>query len=157
MRQSAPSLKTLTEAVEWLAANLPENTVHLIRGARQSDLISMHFGLGMWIRNKLGLWDFTSPLFRSSGALDADGASTIIIESLWEHLVRTATADELAKSREVRAAYDAERERVNQEMIEIDAAKDAAITDKRCPFCGKPCPSYRKTCRYCGKAVTGLR
>lgn len=35
------------------------------------------------------------------------------------------------------------------------AEKDAAITSNRCPHCGAPCPSYRKTCKACGKAVGG--
>jgi hypothetical protein len=30
------------------------------------------------------------------------------------------------------------------------AEKDSAITDSRCPQCGAPCPSYRKTCKACG-------
>jgi len=33
------------------------------------------------------------------------------------------------------------------------AAKDARITDQRCPSCGAPCPSYRKTCKVCGVEV----
>ena len=31
------------------------------------------------------------------------------------------------------------------------AAKDAAITDRRCPFCKAPCLAYRKSCKACGK------
>jgi hypothetical protein len=33
------------------------------------------------------------------------------------------------------------------------AVKDAAITDSKCPHCGQPCPSYRKTCKHCRKPV----
>jgi hypothetical protein len=33
------------------------------------------------------------------------------------------------------------------------AEKDAALTDLRCPHCGAPCPSYRKTCKPCGQRV----
>lgn len=157
MRQRVLPLRTVPEAVEWLAANLPADTVHLIRGAKESDLISMHFGLGAWIRNELGLWHEPSELLRSCGTNHADSGSTVILKALREHLIRTAPADELARSREIRAAYDAERERNRQEQMDIEAAKDAAITDKRCPFCGKPCPSYRKTCKHCGKAVAESR
>jgi hypothetical protein len=28
-------------------------------------------------------------------------------------------------------------------------ARDARITQNKCPNCGKPCPTYRRTCRYC--------
>jgi hypothetical protein len=157
MRQSVPRPKSVREAVEWLAVHLPEDTLHLIRGATQSDLILMHFGLGAWIRNELGLWNEPSELLQDCGTNHADSASTIILNALWEHLVRSATADELSRSREIRAAYDAGRERKRQQQMDGEAAKDAAITEKRCPYCGKPCPSYRKTCKYCGKAVVGLR
>jgi hypothetical protein len=105
----------------------------------------------------MGLHDSESALLRSTGAREADGGSTVILNALWEHLVRTATPDELVKSRELRAAYDAERERKKQRRMEAEAAKDAAITDKRCRFCGKPCPRYRKTCKYCGKSVAEHR
>jgi hypothetical protein len=33
------------------------------------------------------------------------------------------------------------------------AAADAKITDRKCPHCGQPCPSYRKTCKHCRQAV----
>ena len=33
------------------------------------------------------------------------------------------------------------------------AEKDAKITKQRCPFCGQPCPSYRITCKHCGRNV----
>jgi hypothetical protein len=117
----------------------------------------MHFGLGMWIRNEMGLHDPASALFQSCGAPDADSASGVILNVLWNHLVQTATPDELAESRQVRAAYDAECQRKKQEQMEIAAAKDAAITDRRCASCGKPCPSYRTTCKYCGAAVAASR
>lgn len=35
----------------------------------------------------------------------------------------------------------------------VEAAKDAAITNERCPHCGAPCPSYRKTCKACNRPV----
>lgn len=35
------------------------------------------------------------------------------------------------------------------------AEKDAAISTENCPHCGAPCPSYRKTCKACGKPVRG--
>jgi hypothetical protein len=33
------------------------------------------------------------------------------------------------------------------------AEKDAALTERRCPQCDSPCPSYRKTCKVCGFAI----
>jgi hypothetical protein len=37
-----------------------------------------------------------------------------------------------------------------QERKKRVAEKDAAITGRRCPNCGSPCPEYRKTCKACG-------
>jgi hypothetical protein len=48
----------------------------------------------------------------------------------------------------MRAQEEAERERGRR-----NAEKDAAITNQRCPHCGAPCPSYRKTCKACGRDV----
>ncbi len=36
------------------------------------------------------------------------------------------------------------------------AERDSSITDQRCPSCGAPCPSYRKTCKACGADVRRL-
>lgn len=43
-----------------------------------------------------------------------------------------------------------------QEQRQKLAAQDAAFTDRRCPECGAPCPSYRKTCKACGFAIGRL-
>jgi hypothetical protein len=48
------------------------------------------------------------------------------------------------------AAEQAERDRVRQKRADRQAEADARITDRRCASCGKPCPSYRRTCKYCG-------
>jgi hypothetical protein len=55
--------------------------------------------------------------------------------------------------REWRAAYEEARARERQARMDIIAAKDARITMQTCPFCGKPCPSYRVTCKHCGEQV----
>jgi hypothetical protein len=33
------------------------------------------------------------------------------------------------------------------------AKRDAQLTDHKCPHCGQPCPSYRKTCKHCLRSV----
>jgi hypothetical protein len=38
----------------------------------------------------------------------------------------------------------------------VDAEKDAGLTNRRCPKCNSPCPTYRKTCKVCGFAVGRL-
>jgi hypothetical protein len=45
--------------------------------------------------------------------------------------------------------YEEERRERGKRATE----KDAAITSRRCPQCGSPCPEYRKTCKACGFEV----
>jgi len=145
--------RTIPQAVALLKSTIPANTLDLIRGAQPFDPAECHFGLGMWVRGELGLWNDKSRLLRACGTTCADVASAIILLALWEDLVRTADAVELARSREVRRAYDAERARERQARMDEVAEKDARITTARCPFCGKPCPTYRVTCKHCQAQV----
>lgn len=34
--------------------------------------------------------------------------------------------------------------------LDKEAAADALATDRKCPMCGQPAPTYRKTCKRCG-------
>ena len=63
MRQSEPP-QTLAQAVERLLANLPEEDQQRLRSMKQEDLISLHFSLGMGIRNAFPIWG-NEPLLRS--------------------------------------------------------------------------------------------
>ncbi len=81
MQQKEPHPRTLAEAVSRLAATLPPDTVDLIRGASKADVVPMHhFGLGMWIRNNMGLWDTGSELLQSCGVTEADYGSSVILQ-----------------------------------------------------------------------------
>jgi hypothetical protein len=51
------------------------------------------------------------------------------------------------------AKRQAEQERRRQERLDRQAEADARITDRRCAACGKPLPSYRRTCKHCGAAA----
>ena len=50
----------------------------------ESELIDLHFGLGLAVRNAFGLHDRGSPLRLSCGTEHPDDASQIIIQALWE-------------------------------------------------------------------------
>jgi hypothetical protein len=45
--------------------------------------------------------------------------------------------------------WEAKYQRQRQARVDRMTATDATLTDRRCPSCGKPCPSYRKTCKHC--------
>jgi hypothetical protein len=51
------------------------------------------------------------------------------------------------------AQRQAEQERARQERLDRQAEADARITDRCCAACGKPLPSYRRTCKHCGAAA----
>ncbi len=39
------------------------------------------------------------------------------------------------------------------EYLDRQSELDAQITDRLCPACGKPCPTYRRTCKHCEFAI----
>ena len=55
---------------------------------KKKDLISLHFGLGEYIRNEFGLWQGNSELLESCfpGGYppDPDEISGVIIEAVWK-------------------------------------------------------------------------
>jgi hypothetical protein len=58
----------------------------------ENDLIHLHFGLGMGIRNDFGLWTGNEALIEScrikagKDDLHIDDTSSVIIKALWERL-----------------------------------------------------------------------
>lgn len=60
-----------------------------LKGTPRDRLIEYHFGLGMAIRNDLGLWNGNEPLLASACEgknCHPDDASMLIIERAWEQL-----------------------------------------------------------------------
>ena len=55
------------------------------------------------------------------------------------------------------AKYNDKLGRERQARLDAIATKDSLITTSICPFCEKPCPSYRVTCKHCGKEVRKRR
>jgi len=78
----------LAAAIETIISQLDEQTAERIKNASDDDISLMHFGLGMAIRNSLGLWA-ESPLhdfFTAKGVRDADDMSHAVILALRAHL-----------------------------------------------------------------------
>jgi len=141
--------EAVREVLSWKWAQDASN-IALVRGMAEEDLIGLHFSLGMAIRSELGLWDETSPLREACGASDADGTSSVILRTVWSHLVATATPEEMAEAARATRARKEEQERVDRERWE---KAYEGVTERRCPQCGVLCPEYRKTCRCCGFAI----
>jgi hypothetical protein len=48
--------QTMEEAIQACLIKLPAETLEELAGLKEEDLWGCHFGLGLWIRNNLGLW-----------------------------------------------------------------------------------------------------
>jgi hypothetical protein len=82
--------ETVDQAVGVLLGLLPDDEKSKIAAMSQDDLITLHFGLGMWIRNNLGLWSGNRALLESTAVRHPDDASGMIIEALWRRLREVA-------------------------------------------------------------------
>ena len=65
---------------------LPEDEQAKIAAMPEDELIMLHFGLGQWIRNHLGLWHGNAVLLRATGESNPDDASGVIIHAFWKQL-----------------------------------------------------------------------
>jgi hypothetical protein len=81
---------TIEEATGVVVAALPEAEAAKIAAMPESDLINLHFGLGMWIRNNLGLWQGNDALMQAlrecEPGIHPDDVSMLIIEQVWRRL-----------------------------------------------------------------------
>jgi len=94
--------KTLLEAVNYLFENMPEVNLRVLKSIPEDELSMLHFTLGKWIRNNLGLSDGENQKLLYSCAensdteyiypdigmafIHPDDASMIIIQALWKRL-----------------------------------------------------------------------
>ncbi|WP_018609458.1 DUF6794 domain-containing protein [Uliginosibacterium gangwonense] len=81
---------TVEQAVGVLLGLLPQDEIDKISRMPEKDLLFLHFGLGIWIRNNFGLWTEGSPLLAATQQPSADDASMVIIRALWERLQEAA-------------------------------------------------------------------
>ena len=79
----------LQDCFHELDKMLPANVRNQIQDGSETDLSLHHFGLGIWMRNKWGLWSDEFPLklyFARMGVYDADSISNLILSSYWRYL-----------------------------------------------------------------------
>lgn len=82
-KKSYPS--TLPAAVEFCLKRLTVRTLEALLRPH-ADVCDHHFGLGMWVRNSLGLWQGNQALMKEIGAWHPDDASAPILEALVAYL-----------------------------------------------------------------------
>jgi hypothetical protein len=78
--------KTVGEAVERVLTELDENQKAQVRDAKEQDLISFHYTLGLMVRNEFGLRKGNKSLMAECHAEDPDDASFVIIKAVWQKL-----------------------------------------------------------------------
>lgn len=78
--------KTVDAAVRTLRGLVASDEQAKITLLTEDELVTLHFGLGQWVRNYLGLWEGNPELISATGADGADGASELIIRELWLQL-----------------------------------------------------------------------
>jgi hypothetical protein len=78
--------ETVEAAVRLLLALVPEQEQSRVAALTRPELIELHFGLGIWIRNNLGFWQGNQALMQACGVQSPDDASAVLIEAFWQHL-----------------------------------------------------------------------
>ena len=77
---------TVEAAVRLLQGLVPEVEQARIAMMLDDELTALHFGLGQWVRNHLGLWGDNPALLKATGEPNADDASVVIIRAFWQAL-----------------------------------------------------------------------
>lgn len=79
---------SIDEAAELLELQMPgHERAELLAITDESDLMRLHFSLGIFVRNHFCLWSENSELMKNAGwSADPDEVSHQIIVSLWRKL-----------------------------------------------------------------------
>jgi len=85
-QQHAKPPETMDEAIDRLMEILDDEQKATIAAMSEEDLIDLHFGLGMAIRNAFGLHEPGGQLLASCGVAQPDDASEVIVKMLWREL-----------------------------------------------------------------------
>lgn len=89
MNKNIPAPSTLEEAMVTFTKLLTiEEQIEFAR-MHEQEIIRMHHGFGMWLRNNWGLWDENSAMCRymkSLGFMHADDMSHSLLREFWARM-----------------------------------------------------------------------
>ncbi len=74
--------ETVNDAVDLLIRILTDEQKNEIAAFQEGDLIDLHFGLGLAIRNAFGLHDLDSKLLADCGTRHPDDGAGVIVKNL---------------------------------------------------------------------------
>ena len=80
---------TFADALDSLDSLIPAATKQYLRSLDEQGLDREHWGLGLAIRNVLGLWREDAPLtrwFAGRGVTDGDQMAVVILRAYWRRL-----------------------------------------------------------------------
>ena len=77
---------TVDAAVRLLLGMVEESEQAKIAAMDSEDIYTLHFGLGMWIRNHMGFYAGNDQLLKATGETEPDDASMVIIRAFQERL-----------------------------------------------------------------------
>lgn len=70
---------TVDGAVRLLMSMVEESEQTKIAAMDTDDIYTLHFGLGVWVRNHMGLYAGNAQLLQDSGKTEPDDASMVIM------------------------------------------------------------------------------
>jgi len=79
--------ETVNDAVDFLMCILTDEQKNEISALQEDDLIDLHFGLGLAIRNAFGLHDLDSKLLADCGTKHPDDGAGVIVWELYNKLM----------------------------------------------------------------------
>ena len=81
MKDALP--RTVQEAAVTLVERLDTESRRRFAQMPETELITLHHGIGRRIRNEFGLWEGNEELLKATGKTHADDASSVIIIEAW--------------------------------------------------------------------------
>lgn len=77
---------TVDAAVRLLLGMVEESEQAKIAAMDSEDIYTLHFGLGIWIRNHMGFYAGNDQLLKATGETEPDDASMVIMRAFRDRL-----------------------------------------------------------------------
>jgi len=77
---------TVDAAVRLLMSMVDESEQDKIAAMDANDIYTLHFGLGVWVRNHMGFYAGNAQLLKATGETEPDDASMVIMRAFRDRL-----------------------------------------------------------------------
>jgi hypothetical protein len=152
------TLKDAVEAFGYLMSR--DSGLDMLRTMKPFDASEVPASYQLELLDLLGAFAAQKPVFAEElGGASGPFPFELVYRTLWEELAATSTPKEIRHSLQKRREIEALNKRTDElrrTEMEEEIAQESAMTDRPCPYCGRPALSYRKTCKYCGQSLKAL-